>query len=96
MTNVSSTTPSTRPTLVDRAKELGPALRDRCAETNELRELPDATWNELIRTGVLRALQPTRWGGGEADFKEFYSAITELARAEGCAGWVAGVVGAHP
>jgi 3-hydroxy-9,10-secoandrosta-1,3,5(10)-triene-9,17-dione monooxygenase len=47
--------------LVDRAKELGPALRDRCAETNELRRLPDAPWNDLIRTGILRGLQPARW-----------------------------------
>jgi 3-hydroxy-9,10-secoandrosta-1,3,5(10)-triene-9,17-dione monooxygenase len=39
---------------------------------------------------------PNHWGGGEVDFREFYSAIGEVARAEGCAGWVAGVVGVHP
>ena len=44
----------------------------------------------------MRALQPARWGGGEVDYKEFYSAISEVARVEGCAGWVAGVVGVHP
>jgi 3-hydroxy-9,10-secoandrosta-1,3,5(10)-triene-9,17-dione monooxygenase len=96
MSNASSAPLSARLTLVDRAKALGPALRARCGETNELRRLPDATWNELIRTGILRALQPARWGGGEVDFREFYSAISEVARAEGCAGWVAGVIGAHP
>jgi 3-hydroxy-9,10-secoandrosta-1,3,5(10)-triene-9,17-dione monooxygenase len=95
-TSVAASASSARPTLVDRAKELGPALRDLCAETNALRRLPDATWNELIRTGILRGLQPARWGGGEVDPKEFYSAISEVARAEGCAGWVAGVVGVHP
>ena len=95
-TNIAASAPSSLPTLVNRAMDLGPALRGRCAETNELRQLPDATWNELIQTGILRALQPKRWGGGEVDFREFYSAISEVARAEGCAGWVAGVVGAHP
>ena len=28
--------------------------------------------------------------------REFYSAIIEVARAEGCAGWVAGIIGVHP
>ncbi|HKV53052.1 MAG TPA: hypothetical protein VJN94_00280, partial [Candidatus Binataceae bacterium] len=37
-----------------------------------------------------------RWGGGEAHPREFYSAIIEVARAEGCAGWVAGIIGVHP
>ena len=96
MKNIAASAPSSRHTLVNRAMELGPALRDRCTETNELRRLPDTTWNELIRTGILRALHPMRWGGGEVDFREFYSAIGEVARAEGCAGWVAGVVGVHP
>jgi 3-hydroxy-9,10-secoandrosta-1,3,5(10)-triene-9,17-dione monooxygenase len=95
-TSVAGSPLSARPSLVDRAKELGPALRGRCVETNELRRLPDATWNELIRTGIVRALQPARWGGGEVDCQEFYGAVSEVARAEGCAGWVAGVVGVHP
>jgi 3-hydroxy-9,10-secoandrosta-1,3,5(10)-triene-9,17-dione monooxygenase len=95
-TSDATSTSSTRPSLVDQAKELGSALRKRCTETNELRRLPDVTWNELVQTGIVHALQPARWGGGEVDYKEFYSAISEVARAEGCAGWVAGVVGVHP
>ena len=85
-----------RPSLVDRAKELAPALRERAAETNRLRRLPDSTWKDLIETGILRGLQPARWGGGETHPREFYTAIGEVARAEGCAGWVAGIVGVHP
>lgn len=89
-------TTSAPPSLVDRARKLGAGLRDRCAQTNELRRLPDVTWNELVQAGILHALQPVRWGGGEMDYREFYSAVGEVARAEGCAGWVAGVVGVHP
>ncbi|HEV3110377.1 MAG TPA: hypothetical protein VGY99_07770 [Candidatus Binataceae bacterium] len=85
-----------RPSLVDCAKKLAPALRERAAETNRLRRLPDSTWNDLIETGILRGLQPARWGGGEVHPREFYTAIGEVARAEGCAGWVAGIVGVHP
>ena len=85
-----------RSSLVDRAKALAPALRERAAETNELRRLPDATWKDLVESGIVRGLQPARWGGGELHPREFYSAVIEIARAEGCAGWVAGIIGVHP
>lgn len=84
------------PTLVDRAKALAPSLRQRAAEANQLRRLPDSTWNDLVETGIVRGLQPARWGGGELHPREFYSAVIEVARAEGCAGWVAGIIGVHP
>ena len=83
-------------TLVDEARRLAPALRDRSVETNELRRLPDATWKALIETGLLRGLQPARWGGGQVHPKEFYSAVIEVARVEGSTGWVLAVVGVHP
>ena len=85
-----------RPNLIDRAKGLASALSERTAETNELRRLPDATWKDLVDTGIVRGLQPARWGGGELHPREFYSAVMEVAHAEGCAGWVAGIIGVHP
>jgi 3-hydroxy-9,10-secoandrosta-1,3,5(10)-triene-9,17-dione monooxygenase len=83
-------------TLVQRAKALASVLRERAAETNKLRRLPDATWQDLLTTGIIRGLQPARWGGGEVHPREFYGAVIEVARAEGCAGWVAGIIGVHP
>jgi 3-hydroxy-9,10-secoandrosta-1,3,5(10)-triene-9,17-dione monooxygenase len=85
-----------RRTLVDEARRLVPALRERAGETNQLRRLPDVTWKDLIETGLLRGLQPARWGGGEVHPKEFYSAVIEVARVEGSTGWVLGVIGVHP
>jgi 3-hydroxy-9,10-secoandrosta-1,3,5(10)-triene-9,17-dione monooxygenase len=75
---------------------LAAVLQERASENNQLRRLPDTTWNNLLESGILRAVQPERWGGGEVHPREFYSAIIEVARAEGCAGWVAGIVGIHP
>ncbi len=92
----STTAPLHRPSLADRAKALAPALRRRANETSELRRLPDSTWKDLVEAGIVRGLQPTRWGGGELHPREFYSAIMEVARADGCAGWVAGIIGVHP
>jgi 3-hydroxy-9,10-secoandrosta-1,3,5(10)-triene-9,17-dione monooxygenase len=85
-----------RPDLIERARALAPVLCERAAETNQLRRLPDVTWRDLLDAGILRSLQPARWGGSEAQPREFYSAVMEIARAEGCAGWVAGIVGVHP
>jgi 3-hydroxy-9,10-secoandrosta-1,3,5(10)-triene-9,17-dione monooxygenase len=82
--------------LVQQAKKLAPALRERAAETNRIRRLSDSTWNDLVQSGIVRGLQPARWGGGEVPLREFYSAVGEVARAEGCAGWVAGIIGVHP
>ena len=75
---------------------LAPRFREHAAEANQLRRLPDSTWNDLIDTGIVRGLQPRRWSGGELHLREFYSAIIEVARADGCAGWVAGIIGVHP
>src|SRR6516225_6610447 len=83
-------------TLIGRAKALSSTLRERAAETNRLRRLPDGTWKDLLTSGIIRGLQPARWGGGEVHPREFYSAVIEVARADGCAGWVAGIVGVHP
>ena len=85
-----------RQSLAARAKALGPVFRARASETNQLRRLPDSTWKDLVETGIVRGLQPARWGGEELHPREFYTAIMEVARAEGCAGWVAGIIGVHP
>src|SRR6266446_1003249 len=45
-----------RSSLVDRAKALAPSLRERSAETNQLRRLPDATWKDLVGTGIVRGV----------------------------------------
>ncbi len=82
--------------VVEAAKKLGPVLRERSAETTQLRRLPDASWEDLIDTGILRALQPARWGGAEVHPNELFSAVIEIARAEGSTGWVTGIIGVHP
>ncbi|HTO68356.1 MAG TPA: acyl-CoA dehydrogenase [Myxococcota bacterium] len=82
--------------LVDLAKRLAPELAAAAPGDDALRRLSDATWKQLVESRILRALQPARFGGGEAPFPEFVDAALELARASASAGWVAGVIGVHP
>lgn len=70
-------------TLLQRAKDLVPALRDRADRCEELRSLPPETESDLHETGLYRMLQPLRVGGAELD----YGALVDMgaALARGCA-----------
>jgi len=82
--------------LVTIAEQLGPELAAARAEGDEARRLPDSVWKALLESGILRSLQPARWGGGEVHPLELFDAVMVLSRANPSAGWVASVIGVHP
>ena len=51
--------------LVATARRLGPQLAEQVPHDRQLRRLSDESWSLLLDTGLLRALQPARWGGAE-------------------------------
>ena len=59
------------------------------------RHVPDETIADFHRTGILRVIQPRRFGGDQASFGTFSHIIEILA--EGCAAsaWVYAVLGEH-
>lgn len=81
--------------LIDSARALVPALRERAAKTDELRRLPDETIADLQAAGLFRVLQPARHGGYELDPQTLFE--VQMTLAEGCAStaWVYGVVSVH-
>ena len=68
---------------VERARALVPALRERAAAAETACALSHETMRELHVSGIIRALQPKRWGGMELDFRCYVDIPLELAR--GCA-----------
>ena len=82
--------------LLTAAAEQADVLAATRLEGEELRRLPDETWKALQSSGILRALQPARFGGAEAHLVDFADAVMELSRVNPAAGWVAGVIGVHP
>jgi 3-hydroxy-9,10-secoandrosta-1,3,5(10)-triene-9,17-dione monooxygenase len=80
----------------ERVQELLPGIRERASEAEALRRMPDSTAKELRESGVMRLMQPKRYGGYEADPQVFYECVLDIARADGSAGWVTGIVGVHP
>lgn len=87
--------PVTLATLIARAREIGPALKARAAETDRLRRLPDAIMADLHRTDLLKILQPAQFGGLDLAWSDHIRVGGELARFCGATAWIQCVVGVH-
>jgi len=70
-----------------RARDLVPALRERAARAEADRIMPPETLRDLHASGVLRTLQPRRWGGMEFDFVAYVDFPLELSRGCASTGW---------
>ncbi len=81
--------------FLERARGLKPALAARAAACEALRRVPDESFKDFQEAGLLRALQPRRFGGFELDPLTFYRAVMQVAEACPSSGWVLGVVGVH-
>lgn len=72
---------------LESARALVPALRSRAADGEAARVMPPETEADLHRTGLLRTMQPRRWGGMEFDFVAYVDFPYELARGCASTGW---------
>ncbi|MFJ8927567.1 hydroxylase [Streptomyces sp. NPDC102364] len=82
--------------VVERVEQIGPKLAALADENEKLGKLSDESVSLLREAGVMRLLQPKRHGGYAADPRDFAEAVMAVARHDGAAGWVCGVVGVHP
>ncbi|MDI2031414.1 acyl-CoA dehydrogenase family protein [Saccharopolyspora sp. TS4A08] len=84
---------TTNPDLPRLAAAARPVL-ERNRETNDhQRRLSDETVACLTDTGLLRALVPARFGGGECRLRTAIDATCEIAKADPSAGWVVMILG---
>jgi 3-hydroxy-9,10-secoandrosta-1,3,5(10)-triene-9,17-dione monooxygenase len=72
---------------IGRARALVPALRERAALAEKARAMPQETIADLHASGILRSMQPKRWGGMEFDFVAYVDFPLELARGCASTGW---------
>jgi resorcinol 4-hydroxylase (FADH2) len=95
--NVTSHRPNTRnpEVLVDAARLLVPALRERAAQTNAERHLSKATVEDFRRLELTRCLQPAAFGGYASDYRVFSKMLRALAQGCGSSAWVCAVHGEH-
>lgn len=78
--------------VLARARALVPTLAARIPAANAARNIPTETIDDYHQAGLLRLLQPRRFGGGEASVGLFMRIVEDLA--EGCASsaWVYAVL----
>lgn len=81
--------------LVQRARDLAPALRERHRKADELRRIPDETIADFQAAGFFRMLQPARWGGFEVEPRTFFDVQMTVGAACPSSAWVLGVVAVH-
>jgi 3-hydroxy-9,10-secoandrosta-1,3,5(10)-triene-9,17-dione monooxygenase len=89
------TLPADEQALLERARSLVMVLAERAAATNAARDVLAETIADYHRAGILRVLQPRRFGGHQLRFSLFSRIVETLA--EGCASsaWVYAVLGEH-
>ncbi len=81
--------------ILQRARELQPVLRERAFETEKLRRVPDANVKAILDSGLNRIAVPERFGGMDVDFSLMHDVAFELGRACGATGWCYSLWGVH-
>ena len=85
----------TQEEIVQRARDMIPALRERQEECERIGRLPDETSRDFIEAGFYRILQPRRFGGYEFDLPTFTRVAIALARGCPASGWTYTLTAGH-
>ena|ERR1051326_7080636 len=82
--------------LLQRAEALVPRLRERAHAAEELRRLPDETFQEFMEAGFFKVFQPARFGGFELDYGRTQVELCHvLGQGCGSSAWVQCVIACH-
>jgi alkylation response protein AidB-like acyl-CoA dehydrogenase len=85
----------TRNRMVEQARELVPALRERRSETDALRSLPKASVQDILDLGIVGVAAPAELGGGDLGADVILDVAFELGRGCGATAWCAGNWAVH-
>jgi 3-hydroxy-9,10-secoandrosta-1,3,5(10)-triene-9,17-dione monooxygenase len=90
-----STLPEEERVLLHRARALIPSLAERAPAAVAARRLPPETIAEYHAAGILRILQPRRFGGQQGRFSLFSRIVEELTYGCASSAWVYAVLAEH-
>src|SRR5271170_8449954 len=89
------TLPEEEHAMLDRARALIPRLVERAPTAAAARRLPPETIAEYHAAGILRILQPRRFGGQQGRFSLFSRIVEELTYGCASSAWVYAVLAEH-
>lgn len=81
--------------VIERTRELIPALRARITETEQLRRLPDATIEDARSAGLFSLLLPAELNGSGAGLQDYVTVVRLLAQGDPTAAWTLGFLIEH-
>ena len=85
-----------REDLLETARDLIPVFKGRAQEAESLRQMPQATIDEIRASGLIRAMNPPRYGGhDDGDMDLYFDVDMELGRACGSTAWCYSVWASH-
>jgi 3-hydroxy-9,10-secoandrosta-1,3,5(10)-triene-9,17-dione monooxygenase len=90
-----SALPEDERALLERARALIPRLAERASAATAARQLSPETIAEYHATGILRILQPRRFGGLQGRFSLFSRIVEELTYGCASSAWVHAVLAEH-
>src|SRR5271170_1430938 len=89
------TLPEEEHAMLDRARAIVPRLAERAPAAAAARRLPPETIAEYHAAGILRILQPRRFGGRQGRFSLFSRIVEELTYGCASSAWVYAVLAEH-
>jgi len=95
MTTDDTALPDDERAMLERARALIPLLAERAPAAAAARQLPAETIVEYHAAGILRILQPRRFGGMQGRFSLFSRIVEELTYGCASAAWVYAVLAEH-
>jgi 3-hydroxy-9,10-secoandrosta-1,3,5(10)-triene-9,17-dione monooxygenase len=84
-----------RADVIARAQEIAPRLRERALAAEEARCCPAATVDDYRQTGLIRMIQPKRFGGQEMGWDVLCEVTEILAAACGSQAWIQRICTGH-
>ena len=90
-----STLPDDERAMLERARALIPGLAERAPAATKARQIPAETIAEYHEAGILRILQPRRFGGRQGRFSLFSQIVEELTYGCASSAWVYAVLAEH-
>ena len=88
--------PASGDSVLDRVREMLPAIRDRAAQTEAERTIPRESAQDFLDAGLARILTPKRFGGTELGLHVWIDAVVEISTADAAHGWCASLLIHHP
>ena len=73
--------------LLERVREIGPLLKAKVSEGEQLRRLPQKSFNALSDSGLLSMLSPKDFNGLETDPLSYAMVIEEVTKFDSAAAW---------